>query len=365
MMEIARDRSTTPSIDLDQTASSCVILLPKTNDEIPVFWWCAATPSNGCYVPFFVHGDKIPEIVSKAGNFGKKVLPPSKVKRDAFSQDSYWWLSRDLCDKINFDREKRHREARDEFNRLEKDFEAGISPVIQKAMLLRNQGKNTEAASLLGNYSEKCVQKVIQKVNELRERFKNPPSEVPGKFKPYIGIYTGNFGHFRGADFKILFKNNKLAIEIPGQTTVELLDPDEEGLHYFSVTDKVAVSFEEDQNHNITAMRLHQTTQLPRSPKPANIPEDTPADYLPYIGKYTITMKKEGCTVLTKDGQLAIFIPGQAVMKLQSPDSKGKWRFASNKQAAVSFIKDSDGNVRAMNIHQVFELPRKKLKEKD
>ncbi|MHC4774407.1 MAG: C69 family dipeptidase, partial [Planctomycetota bacterium] len=40
MMRIARDESSTPPINLDVTASSCVAVLPQSQDELPVFWWC-------------------------------------------------------------------------------------------------------------------------------------------------------------------------------------------------------------------------------------------------------------------------------------------------------------------------------------
>lgn len=45
MKEIARDHSTDPGIDLDQTASSCVAVLPMPDRTLPVFWWCPARPA--------------------------------------------------------------------------------------------------------------------------------------------------------------------------------------------------------------------------------------------------------------------------------------------------------------------------------
>lgn len=45
MKEIARDHSTDPGIDLDQTASSCGAVLPMPDRTLPVFWWCPARPA--------------------------------------------------------------------------------------------------------------------------------------------------------------------------------------------------------------------------------------------------------------------------------------------------------------------------------
>ena len=34
------------------TASSCIAVLPKSPQELPVFWWTPCPPCNGCYMPF-------------------------------------------------------------------------------------------------------------------------------------------------------------------------------------------------------------------------------------------------------------------------------------------------------------------------
>ncbi|MHC4427476.1 MAG: C69 family dipeptidase, partial [Planctomycetota bacterium] len=88
MMRIARDESSTPPINLDVTASSCVAVLAQSEDELPVFWWCPAVPADSCYVPFFVHGSGLPANVSTAGTQGRSVRPPSSVDADSFDADS-------------------------------------------------------------------------------------------------------------------------------------------------------------------------------------------------------------------------------------------------------------------------------------
>ena len=69
------------------TASSCVAVLPKSRAELPVFWWTPGPPCNGCYVPFFPHGSRLPEMVSNAGTFGNKVVAPPQAEPDTFSPD--------------------------------------------------------------------------------------------------------------------------------------------------------------------------------------------------------------------------------------------------------------------------------------
>jgi secernin len=161
------------------TASSCVAILPSSTDELPVFWWCPTPPGNSCYIPFFVHGSKLPEIVSTAGIYGKKVVAPNKAKEDGFLSESYWWLFRDLLDKTRGGPvgskvgywEVRHLRVRSEFDALEKEFEAELPKIMKKAVELKKAGRVDEAAKILDDHTAKCVDRVIKKVNELREQF--------------------------------------------------------------------------------------------------------------------------------------------------------------------------------------------------
>lgn len=149
MRRIARDRSTAPSLDLDVTASACVAALPAAADELPVFWWCASVPSGGVFIPFFVHGSTLPPAVSAAGTFGRRIVPPERAAPDGFAAGSFWWLFRDLNDKINFDRPARLLLVRSAFDALERAFAADLPAVLDKAAALRKAGKEAEAAAVL------------------------------------------------------------------------------------------------------------------------------------------------------------------------------------------------------------------------
>jgi len=172
MKRIARDRSTFPSLDLEQTASSCVAILPKSDDELPVFWWCPSVPSNSCYIPFFIHGSGLPKIVSKAGTVGKCIVPPSKIKADSFSPDSYWWLFRDLSNLIFKNREERNPVVRAEFDKLENSFNTELPAIMKSAVELRKSGKTGEATQVLDKFTERCLDQVLQTVNDLRRQLK-------------------------------------------------------------------------------------------------------------------------------------------------------------------------------------------------
>ena len=359
MMRIARDRSSNPSIDLDQTASSCVAMLPNIPDELPVFWWAASTPSSSCYVPFFVHGSRLPEIVSSAGTMGKKIVQPSRAEQDAFSDSSYWWLFKDLRDKTNIDWTGRNPIVRGEFDVLEEEFAAGISAVISQAVDLRKAGKMDEAAGVLDKYTAACVEKALAKANELRLKFEK--AGVPDQFKPYIGMYIANFGPYQNAEFEVKVQNNSLAVDIPGQGVVELKDPDDEGKRYLRISNRIAVSFVETGKAEVTAMKFHESTPLPRkkADPEAKKDADVPEEYAEVVGAYTVPMQKLELTVLIKDGHLALEIPGQGVIDLEGPDENGRWTFSGNSSRTVSFVKNSKGDISALNLHSLFTLPKK------
>jgi secernin len=360
MQRIARDRSSNPSIDLDQAASSCVAMLPNTVDELPVFWWAASTPSSSCYVPFFVHGSRLPEIVSAAGTAGRKIVRPSRAGKDAFSDSSYWWLFKDLRDKTNVDWAGRNPLVRKEFDALEEEFAAGIPAVIAKAVDLRKAGHVSEAAEVLDKFTASCVEKALTKANELRLKFEK--TGVPEQFRPYIGTYIANFGPYQNAEFEVKVQNNSLAVDIPDQGSFELKEPDDEGKRYFKVSPRVAVSFVETKSGGVTALKFHEMALLPKKkaePEEPNKP-DIPKEYAEYAGVYTIPVQNLELTIVVKDGRLALNAPGQAVIDLEGPDEKGRWAFSMEDSRSVSFVRNRKGDVTAMNIHSLFTLPKKR-----
>ena len=388
MKEIARDQASEPSIDLDQTASSCVAVLPPPESGIPVFWWCAARPSNGCFIPFFVHGSALPEIVSTAGTMGRRVVPPSEVGADEFSDDSYWWIFRDLTDLVNADRKARQPVVRNEFDSLEAEFEEKLAAVLEEAWALRTSGDAAAAAGVLDTFTASCVERAAGKARELRESLAAEVVEIPEVYRPYVGTYIGNFGHFTDADFEVKIQNGRLAVDVPGQTVFELLEPDEEGNWYFAMTPLVAVSFETAEDGRVSTLVFQQAAEFTREDQPdtasgADVPEAaTPREgttqtaeealeagdddlateeHRPYIGRYVIGRGIAEMYIASRGGTLVLEMPrNQTEVDLLPPDDRGWWQFAGDDAAAVSFSRDDDGQVIKMYFHQRFELPRRR-----
>jgi len=345
MMRIARDRGSSPSIDLDVTASSCVAVLPSGTDSLPLFWWCPAVPSKSCYVPFFVHGSRLPPIVSTAGCAGRRIVPPREAEPDRFSAHSYWWVIRDLCDTSSAGVKDRTSEIRGAFDPLEKEFAAQVPSVIRDAVALRKAGDEKAAARLLDDFTASCVDKVLHEANALRLRFNEETDmEIPDKYKPYVGKYLATIN---SDTVTVLVRNGHLAVDIPRQMVCELKDPDSADKWYLVLTDQIAVSFVENGKNEVVAMYFHQgglDFELVREgiELPAEIDLDEARKYL---GRYRSDKYDSTVRIFFQNNRLALDWPGRMIFELRPPDKDGVWAFRLGEVSAIRFKEDKEGRI--------------------
>lgn len=347
MKRIARDRSSSPSLDLDQTASSCVAVLPKGSAALPVLWWTPATPSNGCYVPFFVHGRELPAIVGATGPRGKTVEPPESVMPDSTSPDSYWWVFRDLCDEVRIAYEERNPMVREAFDPLEKEFADGLPALLEKANALRAEGDQQAAAALLDEYTAACVEKSVSRARELLDRFAKETLEVGEEFRPFVGEYLATVNDHV---VRVLVQNDFLAVALPGQGIFELAEPDENGRRSFRLTTAVGVSFEESEAGEVIGMRVHQADlafELIR--RGYVVPPEVPlAKLQEYLGPYRSETGEAEVTLIVQNNRLTIDWSDRMIFELRPPDEAGIWRFRLGNTSAVRFDRTEDGTVESM-----------------
>jgi len=345
MMRIARDRSSTPAVDNDGTASSCVAVLPQAEGQFPVFWWASARPSVSCYVPFFVHGAELPAIVSEAGTYSGGVNPPSQVEADAFDEGSYWWIFRDLADLATGGVADRTAEVRAVFDPLEAVFAGEVPHVLSEAAMLRADGKDEEARQLLAGFSAECVEQAVTAANTLRAQFASGTStEIPEAYRPYVGAYRGTFADIT---YSVLVKAGHLAVDVPGQRIYELKDPDENGRWGFAVSDAIAISFESNESGKVVWMTVYQNgLALELIREGITLPaEITPDQAQPYLGSYRSEEAGQLGEIIVQNGRLALDLEGSMIFELLPSDADGLYYARATDLLSVEFVQSPSGEI--------------------
>ncbi len=179
-------------------------------------------------------------------------------------------------------------------------------------------------------------------------------SSEPAAYGAYTGEYVANFAAFENVDFTVLVQNNRLAVDVPGQMVYELKDPDEEGKWYFTLTDEIAVSFDEDSEGNTTGMKMYQagmTFELPRKgvEQEAEIPL---VELEKYIGDYRSEELEVTAGVLIQNKRLAIDWPGEMIYELYPPDEDGIRVFRISDRFSLMFNEDQKGEVESLTYYQ-------------
>ncbi len=160
------------------TASSAVFILPEADDRLAQMWWTPVTPCTGLYIPVFAATGHLPDVLARAGSQGKTVTAPSHAKPDEFSKTSYWWLFRELLDRIKGDEtgsrfQQRQPVARRTFDRLERQWLEQAATLEKHVIGEMKSGKQKSAAKRLDEFTGSCVQKALETVAALKTSMKS------------------------------------------------------------------------------------------------------------------------------------------------------------------------------------------------
>lgn len=166
-----------PGFTWGNTASSSLMILPQSEDKLNVMWWAPAVPCCSIYIPTFMESGKLPEVLTKAGTFGKKMTAPSDVdKKDTYKEGSFWWAIRSLLDEINGDKigstyNERHAIVAALFKELEEKWMIEINVVEKNAIEYKKTGHTEKMAEVLYAFTEKCTNEAIDAINKAKKMF--------------------------------------------------------------------------------------------------------------------------------------------------------------------------------------------------
>ena len=176
-------------------------------------------------------------------------------------------------------------------------------------------------------------------------------SIVPSQYQSYIGKYQGP-----KKVFTVLVQNKKLAVDIPDRMAFELRDPDEQGRWYFTIDPNLHIIFAENDLHKVTGMTLFNQPQIPKQKREEKELDSIPEEFRPYCGIYPIPGQGD-ITVFYRSKRLAIKLPPNHVFDLEGPDEEGMWNL-KNESDQISFVRDEEGIVRAITIHEIINLEK-------
>lgn len=186
-----------------------------------------------------------------------------------------------------------------------------------------------------------------------------PPVDAK-EFEPYLGTYIGNFATFKNSEFKVLVKNGKLAVDVPGQMVYELKAPGEDGKWVFAITETIAISFDRDVKDKVIGMKMYQggaIFEIPRKgvERKAEIEE---AEAKQFLGKYKYD-DKLAFEVLFNNGRLAVNIPGKIQSDLHPPNKDGKRKLRVLTDSSLKFNLSEKGEVESMTLFRDGRDPKK------
>ncbi len=179
---------------------------------------------------------------------------------------------------------------------------------------------------------------------------------LPEKYETYVGEYI-NIGN--NMLLKVFVQGGNLTVDIPEKVVLALNDPDEEGLWYCKLTDKLYFTFKKDSSGKVLEMELHELISMPKRKEPEEIDNDVPEEFKPYLGKYFLAALQAEFKVIYKGGCLAVDDPIEKVtVKLQPPDKKGRWRDEFNKNE-IFFEFDAEGAAKTLIIDSINRFKKK------
>ncbi|MCK5653302.1 MAG: beta-lactamase family protein [Gemmatimonadetes bacterium] len=184
----------------------------------------------------------------------------------------------------------------------------------------------------------------------------SPP--IPDAFRPYLGLYRADFGPYQGAEFTVLVQGGALAVDIPGQMVFTLEEPDEEGWRSFTLTDLIAVSFQEGASGEVEALWLAQTSVFPKQSSPQGALEAVPDSIRPLLGDYELPAGQGVLSLTWEDGAFTVTDPAGRVTPLAETDAPGAWETDEHPPKRVSFTLDTEGNAVAIRWIEIVDLPR-------
>jgi len=176
----------------------------------------------------------------------------------------------------------------------------------------------------------------------IRAEGDQPSYVVPADIKPYIGTYKHKTGQANSPLYKVLFYNDNLAIDVPGQMIFELNRPDKKGAWAFKIANTVSITFKKDDSNQVKEMTISELVKLPQKSR-INAVDKAPKEIHPYLGSYPLPMHNQELVVQYQENNLALKDPSGKIILLSGPKN-GIWTVPKD-GSQIFFTKNTAGQM--------------------
>ncbi|MBL6950843.1 MAG: hypothetical protein ISR57_09395 [Bacteroidales bacterium] len=178
---------------------------------------------------------------------------------------------------------------------------------------------------------------------------------IPVEVQPYLGKYTDLT---RNRVFTVIYQDNSVAVDIPGQMILALNEPDEQGHWYPKLTRQLYFQFPKTTVGQVEKLFVTQAIPIPRKTALDTIPGDVPESLLPFIGIYDLPQAKITLNVTYEKGSLAIpDLIGRTSELIVLKEDGDDWKSSDGKYAVV-FEQNDEGSVTRMVVSITFKFNR-------
>jgi len=147
------------------TASSAIMLMPDTPDQLPHLWWAAATPCTSVYLPIFPAAGSVPNAVALPAATVVSERPED-VATATYDAQSYWWQFQKLLDHVKGDERAwmfndRQPQVRQVFDPVQDRWALELPDIQREAAEFIRAG-NAQGGKLLSQFTERCARQALE-----------------------------------------------------------------------------------------------------------------------------------------------------------------------------------------------------------
>jgi tetratricopeptide (TPR) repeat protein len=148
--------------------------------------------------------------------------------------------------------------------------------------------------------------------------------------------------------FKIIERNEGIALEIPGRGVLELRMPDEEGRYFPKLTSEISLTPSDITEGKAGKIVMHQYYRLRKTDSPDSVLAVTPEEFKEYAGNYLFAPARLSLDVRFKDGVMTTHDPlGRSRERIVYSRTGEAWEDKTGSK--IVFITDGENKVTSLS----------------